>query len=235
MDNTYSVEKFENSKNIIIFFGSQHSKDKNQLIEIEKRIKDLQPNIILVEGNYNLANYKSKEESVLYGGEMGFVSYLAKNKKIKLLSNDPPEKRTIMFVTQKYGKDFCFLYSFMRNINHYLKDNKGKMNGLIEYTILKFKSNSNWDNYEYTFQNLKKIFKSLMEKDLDIYQDFSDYFNPNLSFSIFNKISRDLSEFRDSFTMNLLKEILIHNRKIFIIKGKSHLYKQKNKISSLLK
>jgi len=236
MDNkTYSVCKFEKSKKIIVFFGSQHSKREDQVTEIEKEINQLNPEIILIEGHYDQATYKLREESLSKGGEMGFTSYLAKKNKIKLLSNDPPDEDSILFITKKYGKNICFLYFFIKNLDSYTRNKKEKLKEWSEYTISEFIKKSNWSNYDYSIKNLNKIFRSLTGKNLDINQDFYKYLNPHLSISVFNEISRDLSNFRDSFMMSLLKKVLIKYDKIFIIKGKSHLEKQRDDIYNLLK
>jgi len=235
MDKLFLIENFQNSNKSIVFFGANHSNEPNQILSIKKEIDIFKPEVILLEGNYNLADYPSENEAILRGGSMGFASYLAKTKGINLLSNDPMEKEEIDFVLHGYGKEICFLYFFIRNFESITRRGKGELNELAEVVISNFIKNSNWVNYNYSLKNLEEIFKKIFKKTLVLNEDFRDYVNPTIKLSLLNQISEELSEFRDKFMLNLIKNLLNKYNRIFIIKGKSHLINQRIKIRELMK
>ena len=221
----FCVKEFRNKEKRIIFFGSIHSRSIKQINSIKEVIFKLNPDIILVEGNYHLANFKSKEESIEKGCETGYVSFLAKDKKIDLESNDPSFSEDISFVEKKQGKEICFAYFFLRNKNP----------NFSEERILKnIKENSLWKDFDYSINNIKKIVKDLLHEDYKADKDYSNYFNPTIKITLFNDITFELSKFRDDFMLKKIKEILINHNKIFIIKGVYHLNENENKIRKLL-
>lgn len=222
----FCIKEFRNKEKIIIFFGSLHSKSIKQINSIKEVIFKLNPEIILVEGNYHLANFKSKDESIERGCETGYVSFLAKAKKIKLESNDPSLSEDISFVEKKWGKETCFAYFFLRN-----KSN----NWPEEYTLKSIKENSLWRNFDYSINNLKRIIKKTLNEEYELLKNYSNYFNPTIRITLFNEITLELSKFRDNFMLKKIKGILINYNRIFLIKGVYHLNENEDKIRKLLK
>ncbi len=221
----FCIKEFKNEKKIIVFFGSIHLKSINQINSIREIILKLNPEIILVEGNYHLANFKSEKESIKIGSETGYASFLAKNRTIQLGSNDPSFSEDISFVEKKHGKEICFAYFFLRN----------KSNNWPEADLLRsIKENSLWEDFEYSIHNLKKIVKKNLNEEYDSLKNYSDYFNPTIKINLFNKISLELSRFRDAFMLKKIKESLIRYNRIFIIKGVYHLNENEDKIRKLL-
>jgi hypothetical protein len=213
------VEDFKSNSKRIIFFGSIHSKSNQQIEKIEKSLFKLNPEVILIEGNYNKADFNSKQESIEKGLEMGFVSFLAKEKQIKLESNDPPFSQDLAFVKEKYGEEVCFAYFFLRNKNFNIPK---------EHILKEIKENTSWENFDYSIKNLKKIIKEILNEEHKAKKDYSDYFDPTKKINLFNKISFELSDFRDEYMIKKIKETLKKHNKIFIIKGVYHLNKIKN-------
>lgn len=223
---SFYFKNFIRGAKVIIFFGSVHSNSKEQLDLISQEISNLDPELILVEGNFNLATFKSEEEAIQFGGEMGYVSFLAKSKNIKIDSNDPLFSEDISFVEGRYCREVCFAYFLLRNIS---------AKSTEEASLNNIKENSNWEEFDYSINNLRKIFKLVLGEEYILAKDYSDYFNPNLNLSIFNKITLELNEFRDEFMLEKLKESLRKYNRIFIIKGVHHLNKTESKIRELLK
>jgi len=221
----FCVKNFIRGAKAIIFFGSVHSNSKEQLDLILQEISNFNPELILVEGGFHFASFKSQEEAIESGGEMGYVSFLAKDKKINLESNDSPFSEDILFVEREYGRKVCFAYFFLRNISAAWTE---------EASLNNIKENSNWEGFEYSLDNLKRIVKLVLGEEYSLANDYSSYFNPTLNLNLFNKITLELNEFRDEFMLKKLKENLTKYNRIFIIKGVHHLTKNESKIRKLL-
>lgn len=221
----FYIKEFRNGKKIVVFFGSVHSKSPDQISSIKKTISKLNPEIILMEGSYHLADFKSEKEAIGIGNEMGYASFLAKDHRIRLESNDPSFSQDILFVTERYGREISFAYFFLRNKSH----------NWPEDSILKnLKENSSWEDFEYLSESFKKIFNKTLNEKYDPLKNYSDYFNPTLNKNIFNKITLELSKFRDNFMLEKIKEYLKKYDRIFILKGVYHLDENEEKIKGLL-
>ena len=220
--------EFEKNNKKIVFMGVQHSSKISQIKEIEKEIEKLKPNVILIEGGYEKAEFSNEKEAILKGGEMGFTSYFAKKNKIILLQNDPSDKECIKFIEKNYGKEFTFLYFTLRNFSSLLKkDLPLSDEEKLKITLKDFEKKSEWKKYDYSFLNFKKIFSKKLNKIFVLGKKYSNYFNPNLNHSKTNKASKKLSEFRDEFMIKKANECLSKFKKIFVIKGESHISNNK--------
>ena len=105
MNNLFELKQFKKGNKIILFFGSVHNPDKEQLLRIKEELDKLSPEVVLIEGNYDIPIYTSEEEAIQKGRELGFVSNLSRNKNISLISNDPQQKEEIQFIKEKYNQE----------------------------------------------------------------------------------------------------------------------------------
>lgn len=193
----------------VFLFGSNHSTDKSQLDLIRSSIEKFNPEVILVEGNFDKANFNSIEDSIKKGREMGYVSFICNRKKIPLISNDPLSKDDKEFIRNKYNDKIEKLYFLLR-----------------DYSIKRL-SNEDLEFIEF-------FFKDIFNENFDILKNYSDYFNPTIFINLFNKITRELNEFRDNYMLCKIKELLKTNSKIFIIKGNYHLESNLFKIKNIV-
>ncbi|MBS3070775.1 hypothetical protein J4407_00530 [Candidatus Pacearchaeota archaeon] len=228
------VERFEKNGKEIIFIGVSHSTDLFQIDLIRSKLEKMRPDVILIEGGYENAEFLSEDDAISRGWEMGFVSYFAKKKKILLLPNDPSEKECIKFIENIYGKDLAFLYFFLRNLDSLLrKDLPLSSEEKMKIVLKEFEENSQWENYDYTSSNFKRIFLETFDKDFILDNIYGNYFNSSLNYNITNEATRKINTFRDKFMAEqIIKYLKSHNR-IFIIKGKTHLFDNKELFQKL--
>lgn len=213
------IKKYVKQNIQIVFFGSNHNRNPFQLDIIRREIDSLSPDIVLVEGGFEIPVFENEAEAIDKGLETGFVSYLSKKKNINIEGNDPPEKECIKIIEKLYGRDFAFLYFVLRGFNPKSKYSAKEM---INRNIEKFKRNSSWD-YDFSFENFLNVFKSVFQKNFSEDTDYSDYFNPHLRKSMLNFASYQLNIFRDNFTTEKIFDSIQKYKKIFVIKGEDHL------------
>jgi hypothetical protein len=209
-------------KKIISFFGSYHSSDVKQIELIKKEIKFTKPQIVLVEDQYHLSNYKNEKEAIKEGRESGFASYYAKKKGIEVSSNDPCPRDDIKNILAKFGEELTFLYFVLLIIDQEIrfkkKINKKDIKRAIEifYDEAEISKSKNENDFF-------DVFKRELGQSFKFDKDYSDLFDPNKRVCKLNEISRVQDRFRDSFMMNKIKDLLKTYDKIFIIKGDGHL------------
>jgi len=112
MENNNFVE--DRISDNLVFFGASHTQNLVEISKLIEAIRNFNPSIILIEGGFEKATFKSEEQAIKTGGEMGAVSFFAKTKGIILLPNDPDRKDELEFMTEKFGKDFTNLYFSLR-------------------------------------------------------------------------------------------------------------------------
>jgi hypothetical protein len=219
------VKKFSKNQKEIVFFGTSYS--SNNIIQINKLRKELfefNPDILLVEGGFEKSKFKNEKEAILYGEELGFASHYAKENNILLEGNDPLEVECIEFLKSMYNKDFSFLYFVLRNLNFFLKNkvdipkqDKAKM------VIEQFKRESEWGDYDFSFENFEKIFEKHFGIKFNYLMDYDDYFSSLSNEKETNNATRKLNKFRNIYTMRKIMESVLTFNKIFIVKGCPHL------------
>ena len=192
----------------VFLFGANHSKELNQINEIESSINPFNPEIVLIEGGFDKANFNSKEEAIKLGQEMGFTSFLCKEKGISMKSNDPSDSEEIKFLEENYKTEVVNLYFLLRDFS------------TKRTTKLP--------------QNIDSLMKEVLNEKFHLSKDYGDYFNPTLSINLFNEVTRKLDFFRDSYLRDLLKGLLKKHKRIFIIKGDYHLESDLDKLQNLV-
>ena len=181
----------------VFLFGSRHSDNSGQLDLIKRSIEDFNPDIVLVEGNFDTATFNSAEDAIRYGREQGYASFISKERSIPLESNDPPHGNDRKFIEDKYDAETNELYFLLRKFSP-KTTNKEK-------------------------ERIKMLLKKILNENFDDSKNYSDYFNPALSINLFNRITKELNVFRDEFMLNKIGDLLKRYSKIFIIKGDYHL------------
>lgn len=227
------TERFIGRKKEILFVGSTHSRDSAEIIQIKKVFEDFNPDVVLVEDEFDILEFLDEQDAINKGGDMGFVSFLAKKNGIKIISNDPRFEEDVLFLEKKYSKDLSFLYFFLRNRCHSMKMRRFNKNNTDNEILNYMLKKTNWQGYDYNLGNAERIFKKLFGYDIG-YKDYSDFFNPTLKINELNEATRQLNVFRDTYMIKLIKRMLEKNDKLFIIKGVHHLDKTKMEIEKLM-
>jgi len=217
-------EKLRSGNKEILLIGSSHSDEKEYVSKIKNYFLDFNPDIVLVEGNFDIPEFSSEEDAVARGKDMGFVNYLSKFNDVPIYSNDPSFSSDINFVEDIYGKDVAFLYFFLRC--HKYTDSFN----LID----KIKSCVSWPDYDFSMENVKVLFNKIFDFEIDLERDYSSFFDPTLHENKFNDVSRKLNIFRDDYMINKLREIICDYDKIFIIKGDYHITTNMDRFRAVL-
>lgn len=180
----------------VFLLGSDHSKNPEQLKLIKYYIEKFNPDVVLLEGNFDRATFDSVEDSIKYGADMGYASFLSKKKSIRVESNDPPFVEDKKFIENRYGSEMGELYFLLRDIPG--ASDEGR-------------------------ERIKILLKQILNEDFDEKIDYLDYFDPTISKNLFNEITKELNVFRDEYMLSKISELLNECSKIFVIKGDYHL------------
>jgi hypothetical protein len=216
------------------FFGSDHSKEKFHTNFLKKKLDEFKPNLILVEGGYEIANYDSEKEALNKGLELGFTNFYAKKNNIKLKGNDPHHTKKVSFLESFYDKNHVFLHCVLGFSLYKSPDwSKEKLIKYMNDAINNFKAVSNWKNFEYSYKNFQKIFLEILKEKFKIKESHIKWINPQLKISELNSISRKETLYRDYYMLNKIMEEFKEYDKIFVVKGNHHLRQMKKVLGEL--
>jgi|TARA_B100001964_G_scaffold237965_1_gene302494 hypothetical protein len=182
----------------VTLYGIQHSSSLNQIEFLRKELNFTCPQLVFVEGGFNLVTFDSEKDAI-GSGEMGFVSYYCKKNNIEIMSNDPSNKECYELISNKYGEKIAYLYFALRD----------------------YSTNSN--HLKMNLEKVKTSYREIFGRTFRAHDEYIDYFDPTKNLNLFNEITRVLNKFRDNFMLMKLKEQLKHKNKIVIIKGDYHI------------
>jgi len=227
----YQIKK-ENKELLIL--GSAHSNDQKhpQFKLFKDKFNTFNPDVVFVEGGWEGSSIIKLEKNSIKKGEMAFLIFLARKKKIPAYGWEPGIDKEILHLLKKYSKDELFAHFIFRTIRQYIQ--YGKPKDYINKQIKEFKKFSNWNNYDYSLDQLKKIHKKIFRiefnPDKDNLYNIPPYVikgDSALGPSVLNYVASDEMIFRDSFAIKKILNGFKKYNKILAIMGASHAVVQK--------
>lgn len=225
--------ELRNNKKELIVYGSLHLNNPkdSMFIDIEQKLIKLSPDIVLNEGG-NWPLHNSKTESIIESGEEGFIKYLCVNNNIPIRTFEPSPQEEFKYILSKYSKSDVLLMYFCRRISNV--QNKPNVESfkeeMLEYLSYLKIIGFPIEDLENEYNKVLKHYKLTFKEELDWKSFDSKYVWPDRDFSIINKISTKLTDFRDFMLLESIKNELKHKNKVFVIVGAGHVLRQKEKI-----
>ncbi|MTI66877.1 MAG: TraB/GumN family protein [Firmicutes bacterium] len=221
----------------LLFYGSEHSNDeKNPMFEdIKEKFHFINPEIVLVEGDYNNNKY-SDVDNAIKSGESAYVTYLAQKENILIKSVEPSKKEQYQYLLNKYEKNSVLMMYVLRQTYQYQKQ---KDNKDINYkkTIKRYVYRMKKDGFpisdtEVSLENILSLLKQYTDKDIDnknwIYLDIKAYVYRDKA--KLNDIYNDILKFRNKHLIKTIEEVLIEYDKVFVIMGSGHVIEEEKRI-----
>lgn len=221
----YIYELTKRNKKLMVF-GAGHINNPNhiQYKKFREFFKKLKPGAIFVESSSHQRDwttFKSEKEVIKVSGESSWLAYCAQKSKIPTFSWDLPADKEIKLLLKKYPKDLIFAHHILRNIPYF---NKDKIEIQLQSRINQFRSISNWKDFDYSPDNLRKIHYKLFKQEID-FNNHKFYLMAPYPFrndSILNKLSRDGSIERDKHGVKTILSAFKKYDKIIAIMGATH-------------
>ncbi len=234
----------------LVFFGSSHTNDPEDHLftEIEEKFKELQPEIVFVEGMEGINKSKDRVrervtredvDEVKSEGESHFTLKLGVDAGIDFQSPEPTFSDEIAYLIGKdFSKEDIFRFNIYRNIDQYQRQNKEpSVEACKEYLkpyFGTFRKYSGWSESELdAFE--REILETLNIQDRTTYHNQVDPIPwEDRPQTIINEISRNSSDFRDRYIFERIAEALKKYDRLFIVYGSAHAVKQEPAIKALL-
>jgi hypothetical protein len=221
----------------LFYFGARHSNDPsdNQFSEIQAQWERLKPEIAFNEGG-NPPTEKIREQAIQKHGEPGFVRFLAARDGIPVRSIDPTTADEVEALRTKFTPEQIKMFFILRQMTEYgriLKPNES----LEEYLQNTISFLNRVPGIQVAPKSVEELELSFRVKfpDLGSYKNANaDWFDPVKTKTIFNKIARASSDFRDKHMVGLISNAVCEQKRVFAVVGASHVVMQEQAIRKLV-
>ncbi|PIR40076.1 MAG: hypothetical protein COV33_01895 [Candidatus Zambryskibacteria bacterium CG10_big_fil_rev_8_21_14_0_10_34_34] len=240
------VYKIQNKKQFLYYFGERHSFDpKNkQWIQVKEFWFDFIKNtenskrIAFVEaGNPSLK--ETEEKSILEAGGTGLIVFLSSQSKTEVYCPEPNRTYEMMELEKQFSKEEIEYYYFARIVYQWSKipDPKPKFEEYIIRFLERDKKMSDWNDFDFSFENLKIVHKKLFDTEFDL-EDlnfFKDLVTPVELKTVINRVARASGEIRNEYIIKEIQKYWNNGYSIFIEYGASHAVIQESLLKEILK
>ncbi len=225
----YILDLQKGDKRLIVY-GCMHTfnPEDSMLVDIENRFLSLQPDFAFNEGG-DWPIFDDRFETVRKSGEQGFLKFICYKNNIPVRSYEPTPKKEYGHLLSKYNKNNVLLMYFCRQIAQIQKNQE--LANFKEYMVNNFlvylkESGFPMDKPKSEYEKIIKNYKNLFNKEFDWKNFNPQNVLPIYNNTILNEINREVTEFRDIYIVNEIKNELLINDKIFVLIGGSHVIKQ---------
>ena len=239
---TFSIQS---GSNFLYYFGERHSYDPaHEEWIIEKTfwqsfLKDTEGHkrIVLVEGGKRKTE-ATEEQSIVNGGGMGFITYLASQQGIDTVCPEPDRAYERKELLKHFSREESQYYYFARVVGQWNRRQEPKpdfeeyMNEFLEED----KKDTGWNNFDFSIEMMKRIHTALFHTEFDKndLEFFHTICNPSRTDTVINKVARASSDIRDKHIVQEIKKYLDEGYSVYVQFGGTHAVMQEPLLKELL-
>ena len=227
------VYKIQKEKRFLYYFGEKHSFDPNDAqwarakefwFDFVKKTEN-QKRIAFVEAGRPSVE-KTEEKAILEAGGTGLIIFLASQLNIEVYCPEPNRTHEMQELERQFSREEIEYYYFARIVYQWGKIPDPKPN--FEEYIIRFlerdKKMSGWDDFDFSFENLKLIHKQLFKIEFGLNDSnfFKDLVTPVELKTVINKVSRASGEIRNEYIVKEIQKYWDNKFSIFIEYGAGH-------------
>lgn len=236
----------KNTTQELMYLGTRHCYDpKDEEFEIIRKAwnefyernkgKDI---IVIIEGGVRQVE-KSEEEAIIKGGEMAFIVYLASQDGVSADCFEPTRGEVFGELEKIHTREKIFYQRMAQVVLQWntLTEKPSSFEKYIGYFIEKDKRESDWNDFDFSLENLYKIHFTLFDTDFNSSdrQFFYNIINPAQKNTVINQISRDEDVVRDTAIVKGIISEWEKGKSIFVVYGSGHSIIQEKALKTLLK
>jgi len=222
----------------LFYFGTRHTFDPNdwQIRAIEDYWRQFRPTLALNEGGDPPA-LESQEETVQRFGEAGLVRFLAKAGRVPVRSLEPPSDEEHTLLQRDFSVEQIKVFYVLRGVVQFRKSrNDERVEGFVERVVQGLSREQGLEGPPCSLAEFERSYVRLFRAPTDWRVVPEDWFDPVISRpeSYTNRISRQLSEFRDRYMVKLLIREVERGNRVFAVVGGSHVIMQERALRAAL-
>jgi hypothetical protein len=214
----------------LFWFYAHHRNDPNAPIfqRIENALSKFSPDLVLVEGGAD--KFEGSRDEAIYAGESSFTAYHAKENKIPVEDIEPPLTSQIEYLQSKYGADRILAMYLIRQIcSELIMSDNSKWDFDHEMLVhTKYFKENGLDYKGETVEDILNTVNAFLPKaldnanwrDVDFKYLYSVYAGKD---GVLYPIYNDITNFRNIYLVEFIKEKKNEYDRIFIVMGGGHL------------
>lgn len=229
---------YKHKEKSVLVFGSYHTNNTadKEITQVEQRLEDYKPDIILYEGDYiDIGN--TKDESVQLYFEMGLARWWAKQHGIPDMNIEPVAAEKNKYLLSKYSTDKIILATILgQNIAFITQHNKADFEKLYPMLVADLeregvKLNQQQKTLAYFYKEYKAFYKQDFDPGTFDYETVEIKFNK----TELNIINQDAAAFRDKFMLQKIREVLKTHNKVYVQVGGRHALVWQNEMKQIIR
>jgi hypothetical protein len=224
----------------LFWFSGMHTNNPKHIMfeDIKAQFELFNPNFVLVEGGFNkdIYKYETDELNAKLNGESAYVAFLCGQNDIEVGSMEPPVPMQIDMLTETYDENSILAMYILRQIYQKKRESQNVDINFMEYMI----SFSQYIVSEGLSFNVEDIDEDFIVNILEPYTGFRVN-NDNwkqinahemvyVKEGIVHSIYTDILNYRDEYSVNLIKEMFEEYNRVFVMMGADHIENQKEEL-----
>lgn len=239
------IYKINNGKQFLYYFGERHSFDPKHPQWLEQKkfwadyIKETknQKMVAFVEAGRPSAG-ETEEDSIVDAGGTGLVTFLATKQNIEIYCPEPNRTFEMHELEKQFSREEIEYYYFARIVHQWgrIPEPRPKFEEYVVRFLERDKNESQWDDFDFSFENMKIIHERLFGKKFDFNDSnfFGDLVTPVELNTVINKVSRASGDVREVHIVNEIHKYWKKGCSLFIEYGASHAVRQEPVLRELL-
>jgi len=222
----------------LFYFGTRHTFDPNdwQIRAIEDYWHQFHATLALNEGG-DPPVLDSREEMVQRFGEAGLVRFLAKASGVPVRSLEPPREQEHELLLRDFSVEQVKLFYVLRGVVQFRKShNDERVEDFVERVVRGLSHEPGLEGPPRSFSQFEGSYARLLGEPTDWRAVPDEWFDPAIPRPprYTNRISRQLSEFRDRYMVKLLISEVKRGHRVFAVVGGSHVIMQERALRAAL-
>jgi hypothetical protein len=220
----------------LMYFGARHTFDPadSQVARIQKEWNRFRPDIAFTEGGFPpIAT--TEEEAVHNAGEPGLVRFLAARDNVPTTTLDPSTAEEVASLSRAFSREQIKLFFVLRGVSQYLQ-RAGVLGLEPESTRILgvFSKTPGLSGSPRNIEELQAAYRRYFPGATSYQEVQPSWFDPTVTATFFNDISRASSEYRDAYMVRLLTQHVSDGQRVFAVVGGSHVVMQERALLARL-
>ena len=223
------VLRIDAERGALLYFGAAHTFDpaSPQVAQIEREWQAFSPDIAFNEGGLPPVA-STRDEAVRTGGESGFVRFLAARDDVPTTTLDPSRAQEVAALARRFSREQIKLFFILRSVSQYVERlGTSGLSSEVERVLRVFGSTPGLGGSPRTVGEVSAAYARHFPGSGGGYEDVpSSWFDPVMSGTFLNEISRASNNYRDEYMMRLIVQHVGHGQRVFAVVGGSHVIMQ---------
>jgi hypothetical protein len=220
----YRVIDLRRGETRLVVFGARHLTDPAGPIfaEIERRVAELSPTVILVEGQAGNEKATSREIAVRHGGEAGFGCWLAGERGVPCRHADLAEAEEAKRLLRSFSADAVLVYFVVRGLGYFnpRPADQRPPGDLVEWLLRRYAPLVG--RPVATKSDLARAWERVMHGAFEPEAVTTEWHSPFKHEMVTQRISREDDGMREPLMIDLMLDAAKPGARVFAIFGEGH-------------